>query len=411
MGQRLQALDDSRPAPAHHPGLPPGMRKWDALRLVRELRGELGLSRSACEALQKIAAMTAEADWTDPERLPLCYRRQIDMADELGLTPRQFRTMEHRLEAAGLIERRVTGNGWRGRAGGSINALGVSGLSLAPLIVRVPELMQLAAQVEAERQDMAALRIEVRVAWRGLRRRLEAAPADTPDEAAALAPPRSEILHRMTAAALRELLARLEDAADRLSAEASDTPRTSGAPDPKFRCHTEDTTDPGMYPCSAGVHEGAAGEPADANVVLETAASEHCLRKQAAAGRARVKPDPVARLDLPLLRRIASAELRFYLDGLACRHLEDAERAIVFRLQELGIDRTAYEAAQGGHGLGSGAPRRRHHRQQPGPSRHADPESRRRIAGTHPAPPAGKPRPHGLRLGDPRARGRAVTVG
>ena len=98
--------------------------------------------------------------------------------------------------------------------------------------------------------------------------------------------------------------------------------------------------------CSAGAHERTAGKPADANFVLKPDGSEHCLRKQAAAGSARVKPDPIASVDLPLLRRIASAELRFYLDGLACRHLEDAERAIVFRLQELGIDRTAYEAAQ-----------------------------------------------------------------
>ena len=242
MGQRVQALDDSRPAPVHHPGLPPGIRKWDALRLVRELRGELGLSRSACEALEKIAAMTAEADWTDPERLPLCYRRQIDMADELGITPRQFRTIEHRLEAAGLIERRVTANGWRGRAGGSDNAPGISGLSLAPLIGRVPELMQLAARIEAERQEVAALRIEVRVAWRRLGRRLETAPAELRDER-----PRSLRPAARPCTGWRRRRFAICSRASRTwwigcRPEVSNTPKTSGAPEPEFRCHTEDTT-------------------------------------------------------------------------------------------------------------------------------------------------------------------------
>jgi hypothetical protein len=64
--------------------------KWQAIRLAIRLHGQLGLTGRACRALEIIAWPTREDDWRDVDREPVCFRRQAAMAEELGVSTRQF---------------------------------------------------------------------------------------------------------------------------------------------------------------------------------------------------------------------------------------------------------------------------------------------------------------------------------
>ena len=99
--------------------------------------------------------------------------------------------------------------------------------------------------------------------------------------------------------------------------------------------------------------------------------------------------------------------------GYLCRHLEDSERAIIFPLHDLGINRAAYEAAQEAMGWQAALLAVAIIDRNRDQSRHAGPESRRCVARPHPAPPARRAGPSwplcGI-LGRESGAGRTATL-
>ena len=113
------------------------------------------------------------ADFVDPARDPVCFRQQQRMAEEMGLTPGHFRRIETKLEGAGLIERRTTENGHRGRlapsAAEGVVAGVVAGLSLAPLLAGLPRWEAMAEAVAREAAALAEGRALIRIERRAAR--------------------------------------------------------------------------------------------------------------------------------------------------------------------------------------------------------------------------------------------------
>ncbi|MBM9595044.1 replication initiation protein RepC [Roseitranquillus sediminis] len=322
--------------------VPEALGKWQALRSVRALHRELGLSERACRALEIIAMPTRDQDWSSPGRSPICYRRQRAMAEELGVSPRQFHNIERQLERAGLIERRLTRNGWRGIAGGRAHA-GISGLSLAPLIRSAGEFAARVAKRAAEREACAAIRVEIRVTWGRLARHLVSDPRALARASEMLAPPRTEALATWTRDALDRRLTDLQ-AALAETMPTADADAISDAPETDFRCHTRNTNKLERVSCSASTSPPMVDCPAEPRFTFAPAAPNSSARRDE-GGPAKRSTAALA-VTVGLLRQIATPELDFYLEGLDCRSIADAERATMFRLRELEISTSTYEAAR-----------------------------------------------------------------
>ena len=105
------------------------------VRNVASNRLHFGLSHTAVEYLRRAAECVSPGDLQDG-RTPWCYERVDDMALALGVTPRSIHTIEKRLAAVGLIERRPMTNGHRGarRCYKTGELLWAHGISLLPLV-------------------------------------------------------------------------------------------------------------------------------------------------------------------------------------------------------------------------------------------------------------------------------------
>jgi len=155
--------------PKVHAVLPEDMTKHDALKIISELRQVLGLTHTDLVALHKIADYTARDDWHSTLKSPMNYRKQQDMAREIGVSDRQFRRIEAKLSRAGIIDRAAADNGYRGRRS-RIDAYEASaGLSFEPLITNIEDFDALAYTLRMQEEHRAQLRLEIRVARRRLR--------------------------------------------------------------------------------------------------------------------------------------------------------------------------------------------------------------------------------------------------
>ena len=99
-------------APPASPGLPEGVWRDRFVEDVIRVHGA-ALSLAACDVLRYYARLTAPHDWTEPGDGPVCWGRQADAAEALGLSERTVRRAEKSLEALGLIAWDCAANGGR----------------------------------------------------------------------------------------------------------------------------------------------------------------------------------------------------------------------------------------------------------------------------------------------------------
>ena len=158
--------------------LPAGTTKAQAITTICAVAGQIGASAVEILAFRKIADTTDRAAWSGGPLPPLNWRRQGDLAREMGISERQWRRIEVRLAALGLIARTTAENGYRGyRRGGSYARPLRAGLSLAPALANYPAFVaQLAALEALEEQRMEHI-LHARTA----RRRLGLLIATLPD--------------------------------------------------------------------------------------------------------------------------------------------------------------------------------------------------------------------------------------
>ena len=349
--------------------LPPGVPKHAAVELLAETLRARGATETEIAVFRHIAAPVTAHAWHDGDVPAVNFRRQADMAREMGLGERHFRRIEGRLEGFGVLGRTTADNGYRGRRSGQGNRPVDCGLSLEPALANYMAcgaLLAHRAHLEEERQRMV-------FDARATRRRIvRLAGTLAEPEARARAAAGLEDLDRARPAPLRG--ACMEDlrewmaaalALERAVLAAMDPDRAAGALEgerlPDLAAMADGAPGPGAAGAPAGDGAGPPGDPVDARETEpagaapapgtpappgpapETGAPAPSAPERAARGRVAgiIRPDVLRLLDGPGLMELASADAALYLGAM------DWRRAATHICRERGIHPTAWEEAVG----------------------------------------------------------------
>ncbi|WP_176559599.1 replication initiation protein RepC [Rubellimicrobium roseum] len=332
--------------------LPKGTQRSDVERLLPVIRRAFRLSEACALTLLAFIQATRPSDWTDPTRDPVCHAMQTAMAQRLGLTPRAVRYHEITLERAGLLTKTTAADGSRGSfAGGRI----VQGLSLAPLVEHVPQLLRAAAEEEAGRLHDLGLRRQCSAARRvlkgALQRLLERAP--TAPETRDLLAFYGKLPRRydgLDTADLESLLASLDEAVEKCVTAVEMRQESSGVPEPGFRLSIQVTTKDNSESCVASADvKRPAGTPADTPLVAAPPGADKGREPQARDFQRGHKPHWLETFTPRRLYAACSEDMRMYLDAVkgqrALPNELDLVRAALLILPDLGINPSAWDEA------------------------------------------------------------------
>ena len=226
---------------ATFPTLPQGCKRFTVEQLLIELAPAIGLRAGALHAMLHMMKQTKPDDWTRPDGEPVFFAPQDVTAVSLGKTRRALYNTERQLEALGLVERRVKGNGHRSPYGGC-------GIVFSKLIEWVPDLLNMAERLRAEHRARRTLRNRRSSLARHVRNRIEAAgptpPAEILEAAKAFASwPAARDLAAMPILALEEhvnealaLCEQLDMIAERIADSATGEVEN-------FHCHIQENND------------------------------------------------------------------------------------------------------------------------------------------------------------------------
>lgn len=356
------------PEANHHSRLPDGVNKHQAINTVCAALRLIGAAEKDIAAWRLIADVTDRQAWTAPDRSPVNWRRQCDLARALGITDRSMRRIENRLAGYGVLARMTADNGYRGRRSGQPYGAPIScGLSVEPAIANYRALAGIVEEAEIAEEARKQKALEARTARRRVgilvgclddieMRHWAKGRLDELDEAlrpastrvashvdlsawlAALVALEREIRDAMTpfpepdgsleagpvpateqprtqaaAPAGREIGATAEE---RPGDIVANQPDMSGAPDSGVRCHIQPVQESN---CIQGENGQAPTAP------------QH---------RHREPPGPIAGMTLDDLRTLASDDMAFWLDAT-----DDWQDAVPQVLHQLGINASAWHEA------------------------------------------------------------------
>lgn len=204
-----------------HAGLPPGVTRFELLRLFEQVgRPGFGLSATAVALVRHYVLKTMDGDYLSG-RICAVWSQACRFAEALGLTPRSVNSAERELERAGFVARTAGINGGRTGARHDGVITWAAGINLAPLIERFGELKAKAVALEMRARAINQCRAEIRQLGKRIR---EAGDTRLQARADALLPggrtARIGCMSRLTA--IREALSAMLDA-------------IASAPDPKPR--------------------------------------------------------------------------------------------------------------------------------------------------------------------------------
>ncbi|VDC34023.1 replication initiation protein RepC [Pseudogemmobacter humi] len=313
-----------------YPTLPGRFQRSDVERVLTSICPRLGLSSGQLRALLIMMQATRPSDWTSPGVDAICYLRQMQVAERLGITPRAVRKHEISLERKRLIDRNLAADGSRGRfADGEL----IQGISFAPLIERFPEFLDLLEDQEAELRTCLVLRRKLSAAKRQLTRAVSSLVEAAPEHPAIVdllivlqgAPRRYEGL---SSAALQAAFELVDNAARDALYHLNFDDDSTGDAEPEFRPHIQDTTDENLESCSG---------------------SEHCLEYKDRRFERGFKPGYLETFTPKQLYSMAGEDFRMYLDGNRRDHHplteHDFIQAASDLLRDLGIHPTAWAEA------------------------------------------------------------------
>ena len=316
------------------PVLPGTMQRSELDGLLRSVKRALGVSRQALDLLMHMIDKTRPRDWTSPDREPVCYAAQFNTAAEADLDPRTVRYHEVKLAKAGLIERRTMANGSRRKHGDH-------GIVFTPLIRRIEELIALRDRLAAERREVETLVCRRSALAGAASRRLREFEEVLPGNHAVVelraeldALPRLSGLRRLDVRALSDHVEAVRNLAHRIEQIAETHPDITGEADVDVRLHIQETTDDSHEVCSAATHKPPCGG---------------CLEKDDGDDPTAHNPQWVAHLDGRFLHRLASSDMRLYVDALTGGkrrpRMLDFTEAAIRRLPELGVNVSAWSDA------------------------------------------------------------------
>ncbi len=350
-GAEIQAFI---PAPGQCFALPADVPKYVAVETLAEALRHQGATEREIAVWRHIARPTDAHAWSDTDTGAVNWRRQADMAREIGISERQFRRIEIRLESFGVLARATADNGYRGRRAGQGSRPIDCGLSVEPALanyVAYRTLLDHRDHLEEERQRMV---IDARSTRRRLVR-LVGTVADPEARTRALAgladldgrrpvPLRSadmEEVQEWMGAALaveREVLEGLAPQQAASAREAERLPDLAAMADGAADGRTDgpdagDIGQAGPDPERTADRDGAAvpEAPAPAADAVARVRRDRIARI--------IRPDVLRLLDGPGLRELASADAELYLESM------DWRRAVTYICRELGVHPTAWEEA------------------------------------------------------------------
>lgn len=315
-----QALHQFFSAPEAHPVLPGKMVRDDVMKTLRRLRRTLGISSARLDVLDAMIRQTDATTWTNPGAAPVCYRRQMMIAEETGYCPRMIYECETYFERIGFLTKNVGADGSRGRfAGGLVT----HGLCFSPLIERMPELIALEAERLAAIARRDGLRRECssarRVLSRTLLKLIELAPdaQETAEANRALAdfPARySDFLEADLEALVEQTRLAASKALEFLDLQMN----RSGVSEPGFRPHIHDKRHEKSEVCNGStVDKRPARKRAEPKPYgFGPDGPTQCNENKCATATESHKPKPTESFTPRKIYGMASDAFRFYLDHL-----------------------------------------------------------------------------------------------
>lgn len=348
----LQARSRAVPEPQFST-LPGRFQRSDVERIITVASAALGLSSARLRALLVMMQATRPSDWTTPDSDAVCYMQQMMVAARLGITTRALRNHEAGLERAGLIRRDVGADGSRGRyAGGEL----VQGISFEPMIAAFPRLVAIAEAREAEDRACQVFRRKCSAARRVLKRAISALMERNPKHSALsrLLVVYAETRGRydgLSLDVLRETFKAVDKAAKQAVGLLEMQPDSSGVPEEDFRLHIQDTTHKNLESCSASdANTRPARKRADNNSFGPAPeGAGHCLENKDALSSRGHKPGYLETFTPRQLYRMASDDMRMYLDaqtgGDRTPTEHDFIQASISLLPALGVHPSAWDEA------------------------------------------------------------------
>ena len=312
-----QALAYEHP---HHPALPYGMVRDDVVKLLRALRRQLDISPARLDILETMISKTDASAWADPATRPVCYARQIMIAEDSGYTTRSVYDCEEFFSRLGFLEKSVGADGSRGLFGRGQLA---HGLDFSPLIERMSDLVALNEERKAAIARRDVLRRQCSSARRALSRILAELTARDPANEGTCATREAMSAFPLryadfTEAQLQHLLDSTLEAVEYGQETLNLLINTSGLSDPAFRPLIHDKTQHQTEACNgSSVHKMPARKRAEPN----SESTSHkclvqCLENKAGAAEAVYKPELTESFKPRQLYGVASDAFRFYLDAI-----------------------------------------------------------------------------------------------
>ncbi len=208
--------------------------RWELLSLVTELRQELGLADRDVMVLRAHLSVLPQGP-LDPGGLNISFMCVAEiLARACGMDERRFRRGEARLAEAGLILRRLSGNGRRfPERDSSGRIVSAYGIDLTPVISRCGELRMLASRLEEERRALRQRKNSLSARFSAVLRDLSAQRRALPDRLEQLRSRLRKTLRRKAPdpSALSDLEAEVAELERMVTAESAPPSADSSAED------------------------------------------------------------------------------------------------------------------------------------------------------------------------------------
>lgn len=336
-----------------YPCLPEGLSLGGLIELIERIGRRCGLGAPREKALIRMIRSTASRDWTEADHDPVCYRRQTDLAKELGITERAMRAHEAALERLGFLRIETGANGRR--SGRELTGGKRLGLNFRPLIERIGDLLAIDAQIRDDAERRIDLCLECSAAKRDVKQALDRLTAVDPDCGAiaelrdryASWPQRYAGLRNIDAVAahLAEIESVLSDALDLLSCRKE----TSGVAESGI---------PPIQNTNLNISESCSGSSAvtwpsrlrddSKSFTPGPDGPDECREKIIGARGEDDNPNDISWLTPDLVRDMAGPDFRYWLDSITDggEMTERALRSAAIGLRgDLGISPSAWEEA------------------------------------------------------------------
>lgn len=348
------------------PCLPDGSGRSEFLKQFKRIRSRLPqpLGAAATRVFVTLAEATDPRDWVNPERDPVCYVNQEEMANRCDMSPSRLRAYQAELAQAGWIEKRPLGNGHR-------RSRSRSGISFSPAIARFAEITSIFEAVEEERITMRNLRDTRSAHARLLRKQvaelIELYGADNPDVAFLLEAisdfPRADALQRLGITALQkhidEVINLCRQSFDLLSIPEIPSGQPLKTERPYIQITTEETH---LVTCNASASKRNTVKPVYSNPENPPPNSgEFDKEKNDVCCGAQRNTEFLEKLGPERLYALASEDFKLHLDIAQAKRPNrkidfiDFMEAALGRLPELGINISAWHEAVQTMGEGSAA--------------------------------------------------------